>query len=90
MIAGNATLITNWRSDLANLVFADAPYASGDGLLAVANLARIGALASNAVIVIETNKTETLDQNLLDTARLTLSKQRSYGRALLHFLRLKS
>ncbi len=90
VIAGNATGITRWRSNRANLVFADAPYASGDGLLAVVNLARIDALASDAVLVIETDKTETLDKNQLDYAGLTLLKQRGHGRAMLHFLKLKS
>jgi len=86
VIAGDATRMTHWREKPADLVFADAPYASGAGLVAVANCAKIGAIAPGAIIVIETGKAETLDQGLVDGTGLKPLERRGYGRALLHFL----
>ncbi|MFZ9135647.1 MAG: 16S rRNA (guanine(966)-N(2))-methyltransferase RsmD, partial [Candidatus Puniceispirillaceae bacterium] len=63
----------------------DAPYQTGGGQTAVAALARIGALASGAIIIIETAKTETLESQDLASG-LSVIDQRSYGKALLHFL----
>jgi 16S rRNA (guanine966-N2)-methyltransferase len=89
IIGGNAITMGNIRGDAANLVFADAPYGTGDGLRAVANLASIGALAPEALIVIETAKNEVLDSALLDQHHLTILEQRKYGKAMLHFIAAK-
>jgi 16S rRNA (guanine966-N2)-methyltransferase len=86
VIAGDATRLTHWRAQPAGLVFADAPYSTGAGLIAVANCTKIGAIAPRGIVVIETGKAETLDQDLLDSTGLTPLERRGYGRAMLHFL----
>jgi len=75
----------HWRAAPANLVFADAPYQTGGGLLAINALAKIGALGDAAVVIIETAKTEIVDSNALAVG-LTPIDQRNYGKALLNFL----
>ena len=87
VIAGDATRLAHWRGPAASLVFADAPYATGAGLTAVCGLVRLGAVAPDAFIIIETGKTEILDPDQLVQSRLKLAEQRHYGRAMLHFLR---
>jgi len=87
IIGGNALSLATWRGTAANLVFADAPYGTGYGLIAACNLATIKALAPAALVVLETGKGETLDADLLVTHGLTMIDQRKYGKALLHFLR---
>ncbi len=86
VIAGNATTLGRWHNPPADLVFADAPYGSGDGLLAIDNLARIGAMRPGSLIVIETGKNETLDNELLVSSTLALLDTRRYGKAQLLFL----
>ena len=68
-------------------MFADAPYATGAGLTDVCGLLRLGAVAPDAVIIIETGKAETLDPHQLVQSRLELAEERHYGRAMSHFLR---
>ena len=75
----------HWRAAPANLVFADAPYQTGGGLLAINALAKIGALGDAAVVIIETAKTEIMDSDAL-AAGLTPIDQRNYGKASLNFL----
>lgn len=87
VIAGDATRLAHWRGSAASLVFADAPYATGAGLIAASGLMRLGAIAPDAVIIIETSKTEILDPDQLAQSRLDLAEQRQYGQAMLHFLR---
>ncbi|MDC0063254.1 16S rRNA (guanine(966)-N(2))-methyltransferase RsmD [Candidatus Puniceispirillum sp.] len=86
VLAADALSLSHWRGKPAQLVFADAPYQSGVGLAAVTALARIGALANGAVIVLETGKTETLDITDGSTPAFTMVEARSYGKAMLHFL----
>ncbi|MBT6414601.1 16S rRNA (guanine(966)-N(2))-methyltransferase RsmD [Candidatus Puniceispirillum sp.] len=90
VISGNALSLTGIRGDKANLVFADAPYGTGDGLLAVAHMLNIDALVPDALIVIETAKTETLDVNLMQKHHMTCHESRAYGKAALHFLTIAS
>ena len=85
ILAANATNLVHWRAAPANLVFADAPYQTGGGLLAINALAKIGALDDAAVVIIETAKTEIMDSEAL-AAGLTPIDQRNYGKALLNFL----
>ena len=61
VLAADATNLVHWRAAPANLVFADAPYQTGGGLLAINALAKIGALGDAAVVIIETAKTEIMD-----------------------------
>ena len=90
VMAVDALSLVHWRGSPAQLVFADAPYQSGSGLIAATALARIGALADGAIIVVETGKTETLDiQNDRKSAFITI-EARSYGKAMLHFLTHKA
>ena len=63
VLAVDAVSMSYWRGKPAQLVFADAPYQSGDGVIAVNALANIGALANGAIIVVETAKAETLNIN---------------------------
>ena len=55
-------------------------------MIAVNALAKIGALANGALIVVETGKAETLNSSNGGTAPITMNETRSYGKALLHFL----
>ena len=86
VIAGDATRLVNWRGDPANLVFADAPYGTGDGLRAVANLHTIGAVCSESLVVIETDRQEELDPDILAKTTLKSVECRHYGKAAVHFL----
>ena len=86
VLAVDAVSLVNWPGTPAQLVFADAPYQSGAGLAAVTAIARIGALANGAVIVLETGKTETLDISDGSTSAFTMIEARSYGKTMLHFL----
>jgi 16S rRNA (guanine966-N2)-methyltransferase len=86
VIAGDAIRLVNWRGDPANLVFADAPYGTGDGLRAIANLQRIGALCSESLVVIETDRQEELDPDILAKTTLKSVECRHYGKAAVHFL----
>ncbi|MEC7211717.1 MAG: RsmD family RNA methyltransferase, partial [Pseudomonadota bacterium] len=89
VIAGDALKLANWRGDAAGLVLADAPYGSGDGLPVAARLGEVGALAPDALVVIETEQGETLDETALANAGFTVLDSRRYGRARLHFLRFR-
>lgn len=86
VVSGNALLLTSIRGDKANLVFADAPYGTGDGLLAVTHMLNIDALTPDALIIIETAKHETLDTDLMHANHLACQESRAYGKAALHFL----
>ena len=86
VMAVNALSLTHWRRAPAQLVFADAPYQSGAGMIAVLTLAQIGALTNGAVIVLETAKTETLNINNDERNAFTTVEARCYGKAMLHFL----
>ena len=86
VIAGDATRLVNWQGTPANLVFADAPYGTGDGLRAVASLNAIGALLPEIIAVIETGRQEELDPDILATTNLKRIDSRHYGNAAVHFL----
>ena len=86
VLAVDALSLVNWKGTPAKLVFADSPYRTGIGLVAVTALARIGALTNGAVIVLETGKTETLEITDSGTPAFTVIEARSYGKTMLHFL----
>ena len=86
VMAVDALSLLHWRGAPAQLVFADAPYQSGDGVIAVTALANIGALADGAIIVVETGKSETLYIANGGTSPYTMIEARSYGKAMLHIL----
>lgn len=86
VIAVDAMSLQLWQGAPAKLVFADAPYKSRGGPVAATALARIGALADGAVIVIETSKDERLDIQAGSVPYFTIIDARSYGKAMLHFL----
>ncbi len=86
VIAVDALSLWHWRGTPAQLVFADAPYQSGDGVSAVNALANIGALADGAIIVVETGRAETLNIGNGGTSPYTIIEARRYGKAMLHFL----
>ena len=88
VIAGDAMSVTSWKGAPASLMFADAPYGSGGGLAAAARLATIGALANGALIILETEKSERPDPDLITTGGLMSVGDRRYGRARLHFLQV--
>ncbi|MGC6454342.1 MAG: 16S rRNA (guanine(966)-N(2))-methyltransferase RsmD [Candidatus Puniceispirillaceae bacterium] len=87
VIAGDALTLAAWRGMPAGLLLADAPYGTEGGLRAAAQLMSIGALAGNALLVIETERGESLDADAVDRAGLRQLDDRTYGRARLHFLR---
>jgi 16S rRNA (guanine966-N2)-methyltransferase len=86
VMAVDAISLLHWRGAPAQLVFADAPYQSGNGVIAINTLANIGALADGAIIVVETGKTETLNIGNDDTSPYTIIETRSFGKTMLHFL----
>ena len=90
VIAANATSLAAWRGERADVVFADAPYESGDGLTAIAGLGRIGALAPNAVLVVETGKQEMLVPDILAEAGFGIVDARAYGKAMVHILKTRA
>ena len=90
VVSGNALSLTGIRGDKASLVFADAPYGTGDGLLAVAHMLTISALTPDALIVIETAKAGKLDVDVMQTHHLACHESRAYGKAALHFLSIAS
>ena len=71
----------------AGLVLADAPYGTGAGIEAALRLISINALAPDALVVIETERSEALDENVVNSAGMRQLDDRTYGRARLHFLR---
>ena len=89
VIAGDALKLASWRGIAAGLVLADAPYGSGDGLTVVARLGAIGALAPAALVIIETEQSESLNAAALSNAGFTPLDDRRYGRARLHILRFQ-
>ena len=86
ILAVDAVSLMHWRGTPAQLVFADAPYQSGNGAVAVNALSNIGALANGAIIVVETENVETLNSGNVGTSPFTMIETRRYGRASLHFL----
>ena len=86
VIAGDATRLVNWRGYPATLVFSDAPYGTGEGLRAIANLHTIGALFSESVLVIESGRGEELDPDILAKTTLKSVECRHYGKVAVHFL----
>ena len=86
VIAGDALALASWRGQPANLLIADAPYGSGGGQALAIRLAGIGALAPDALAVIETGQEENLDEDVLAEAGFGIEDSRRYGRSRLHFL----
>jgi 16S rRNA (guanine966-N2)-methyltransferase len=89
VIAGDALSLAAWRGDPAGLLLADAPYATSGGIEAAARLISINALTPDALVVIETERGEALDEDVLNSSGLGQLDDRTYGRARLHFLRRK-
>jgi len=87
VIAGDALSLVSWRSPPAGLLLADAPYGTGAGIEAALRLISINALAPDALVVIETERSEALDENVVNSAGMRQLDDRTYGRARLHFLR---
>ena len=85
IIAGNASILSHWPYPPATLLFADAPYHSGTGQLAARTIQSLGGLAQDAMVVIETHKSETIDAAQLAAGFITHDDSRIYGKAALHF-----
>ena len=85
IIQGDCLKISNWLYEKADVVFCDPPYDKGLALAGLEAMKRVGALSDDALIVIETRKSETLDMpeaiEVLDTRR--------YGMAALTFCRYR-
>ena len=86
VMAGDALSLVSWRGQPASLMFADAPYGSGNGLAAAVRLAAVGALGPGALVILETEKSEQPDPKLMEAGGLSPLDSRRYGRARLHFL----
>ena len=69
----------------AGLLLADAPYGTGAGIEAALRLISINALAPDALVVIETERGEALDEDVVNSAGMRQLDDRTYGRARLHF-----
>ena len=86
VVAGDATSITAWQGPPATLMFADAPYGSGDGFVAAQGIASLGGLASGALVIVETDKAEQPPEEDVTASGMNVLESRPYGRANLHFL----
>ncbi len=86
IIAGDAVSLSHWSYPPATIMFADAPYNSGAGQASAIAIHSIGGLARQAVVIIETHKSETLDHKLLSAASMMHNETRTYGKAALHFI----
>ncbi len=87
IIAGDATSLMQWPHAPANILFADAPYHTGGGQKTAITLQLLGGLAANAIAILETHKSETIDYEQLAAAFLTHYETRIYGKVALHFFR---
>ena len=87
VIAGDALSLVSWRSPPAGLLLADAPYGTGAGIEAALRLISINALAPDALVIIEIERGEALDEDVVNSAGMRQLDDRTYGRARLHFLR---
>lgn len=82
---GDCLSLRAWPHQPAQIVFCDPPYDQGFALPALAHMKTLGAFAEQALIIIETRKSETLvfpeDLECLD--------QRRYGMASVYFCRYR-
>jgi len=86
VLAGDATRLSHWSAPPAAIMFADAPYHSGAGQTAAITIGAIGGLAPGAMVILEMQKTESLDIDNLAAATITPDDTRIYGKTALHFL----
>ena len=87
IIAEDATSLLHWPHAPATILFADAPYHTGGGQKTAINLQSLGGLVADAIVILETHNSETLDHDQLADAFLTHDETRIYGKAALHFFR---
>ena len=87
IIAGDATSLLHWPYTPATILFADAPYHTGGGQKTAITLQSLGGLAADAIVILETHKSETIDHDQLAAAFLSHDETRIYGKAALHFFR---
>ena len=87
IIAGDATNLLHWPHAPATILFADAPYHTGGGQKTAITLQSLGGLAEDAIVILETHKSETPDHDKLAAASLTPDETRIYSKAALHFYR---
>ena len=87
IIAGDATSLLHWPHAPATILFADAPYHTGGGQKTAITLQSLGGLMADAIVILETHKSETIDHKQLAAALLTHNETRIYGKAALHFFR---
>ena len=85
VIAGDATSLVNWSHPPATILFADAPYYSGAGQKAAIRIVELSALASPSIVIMETHKSEKIDQTQLVIAKITHIMTRRYGNTAVHF-----
>lgn len=81
IIQADCTKTSRWLYDKADLVFCDPPYDQGLALPALQQFRALGAFQKEALIIIETRKSESLD--LPDD--MVCHDHRRYGMAALHF-----
>lgn len=84
VLAQDACALSGWSFTPANLVFADPPYDSPLAGQALSRLAERKAIDKQAVIVVETRKTETCALG----RHFTQTDNRTYGMAKLNFFSL--
>ena len=87
IIVGDATSLLHWPHAPASILFADAPYHTGGGQKTAINLQLLGGLVTDAIVILETHKSETINYDQLAAAFLTHDETRIYGKAALHFFR---
>ena len=87
IIAADATRLLHWSHAPATILFADAPYHTGGGEKTAITLQSLGGLVADAIVVLETHKSETISHDQLAAACLTHDETRIYGKAALHFFR---
>lgn len=90
VLAADAKSLTYWSQKPASIMFADAPYYSGAGQIALTTIQSIGGLAAGAIVILETHKNEKLDITLLGASDIVLIDSRVYGNTAIHFLMYKN
>ena len=86
IIQADCLKTSHWPHQPANLIFCDPPYDKGLAIPAIQHFKKLGAFATEALIIIEARKSEVID--LPD--EMTLLDHRLYGIAALYFCQFKS
>ena len=89
IIASDATSLLHWPHAQATILFADAPYHTRGGQKTAITLQSLGGLVADAIVILETHKSENIDYDQFAAAFLIHDETRIYGKTALHFFRAR-